>query len=201
MTQAIEVRQTEGTPIVISVKPYVPALDDYYSEYGNVECVCGANRYDPSAMCRVCKSTEIGAFQVAATEKELLESKAVVKNTVWYHSTTRADWANSIQASGLTVHLGNLFAAHERAEHEYDGGTSTEYFVYEVMLMEDAVIADTVCPDLINGWSETVEQLQENADADFVRYVNAAENIGTVSLIGNPNKFVITKKTAHHIRY
>lgn len=199
MTQAVAIRQTEGTPAVISATAYVPAKDDYYSQYGNVECVCGTNRYEPMAMCRVCKSTEIGAFQVAAAECELLESKDLVKSRFWYHSTTRADWAETIQGSEITVHLGNLSAAHERAEHEYDGGDSTEYFVYKVLLAPVSSISDTVCPDLINGWSETVEKLHENAGADFVRYVNSAENIGTVSLIGNPKEIIIVERTSHHI--
>lgn len=201
MTQAVVVRQTEGTPVVISVTGYVPVFDDYYSEYGNVECICGENRYDPTAMCRVCKSTEIAAFQIADAERILLESKTEVKARFWYHSTTRADWAESIQDTGIPVHLGNLDAAEERAIHEFDGGDSDEYFLYKVALNPLASISDTVCPDLINGWSETMEKFRKNAGADFVRYINSAENIGTVSLIGNPTQLTVVEKSVQKIPY
>lgn len=201
MTQAVAVRQNEGTPVVISETAYVPANDDYYSEYGNVECVCGENRYDPTARCRVCKCTEIGAFQILDTERKLLSSKTAVKTRFWYHSTTRADWADTIKESGLPVHLGNRDAAEERAVHEFDGGDSDEYFLFKVALNPLASISDTVCPDLINGWSSTMEKFTENAGADFVRYINSAENIGTVSLIGDPRKFIIIEKTVERIPY
>lgn len=201
MTQAVAVRQNEGTPAVISENAYVPANDDYYSEYGNVECVCGENRYDPTARCRVCKSMEIGAFQILDAERKLLSSKTAIKTRFWYHSTIRADWADTIKESGLPVHLGNRDAAEERAVHEFDGGDSDEYFLFKVALNPLASISDTVCPDLINGWSSTMEKFTENAGADFVRYINSAENIGTVSLIGDPHKFIIIEKTVERIPY
>jgi hypothetical protein len=200
MQQQVITLQTEGTPAVVSNKDYIPDEADYYSQYGNVVCVCGTNRYDPSDRCRSCKSTEIGEYQVASDERHLLTSKTAIKTRFWYHSTTRVDWDKEIMEAGIPVHLGNLHAAHERAEHEYDGGNGS-YTVYKILLSPFASISDTVCPDLVNGWSSTTEDFRKNAQADFVRYVNTAENVGTVSLIGDPRKFIILGKETHNIQY
>ena len=201
MAQAVAVKQTEGTPAVISDTTYIPAEADYYTQYGNVECVCGKSRYEPAAKCWSCKSAEIAAWQVTDAERKLLNSKTATKARFWYHSTTRANWAESIKNSGLPVHLGNREAAEERAVHEFDGGDSDEYFLFKVVLNPFASISDTVCPDLINGWSNTMEEFAENAGADFVRYVNSAENVGTVSLVGDPKKFIVVEKTVERIPY
>lgn len=200
MTQAVATRQTEGTHAVISPMNYVPIADDYYNEYGNVECVCGKNRYFATDACKGCKSKEIASYQVSLEEQHLLKSKLSVKTRFWYHSTNRLDWDKEIKDAGIPVHLGNLFSAHERAEHEYDGGNGA-YDIYKIMLNPFASISDTVCPDLINGWSKSMDDFRQNADADFVRYVNTAEAVGSVSLIGDPRKFIIVEKTAHHIQY
>lgn len=198
MKQATATRQTEGTSAVIARTNYIPVKDDYYSEFGNVICVCGRNRYFPTDACRGCGSREIGSYEVSYEDRPLLSKKLPIKTRFWYHSTRRADWDKDVKKSGATVHLGNLSAAHERAEHEYEGG-DPEYTVYKVILNPFASISDVICPDLVNGWSETMDEFRKNTDADFVRYVNAAENVGTVSLIGNPEKFIIVEKTAHRI--
>lgn len=200
MMQAVATRQTEGTPAVISSTNYVPQKDDFYGLDGCVECICGYTRYHGGEACKKCKSFEIAAYRVSEEARHLIASKTAVKTRFWYHSTSRLDWDKEIKDAGVSVHLGDLSSAHERAEHEYDGGNGA-YTVYKILLNPFASISDVVCPDLINGWSESMDDFRRNADADFVRYVNTAESVGSISLIGDPKKFIIVEKTSHNIHY
>jgi len=193
MATSVRIRPTEATPVVISAKNYVPLKDDWYSLDGCVECVCGYSRYHAGEACRKCKSFEIGAYRVREEEQNLLTSTTAIKARFWYHATYRPDWDKEIKKAGITVHLGNRAAAEERMEHEYEGGNPS-YTLYKVILNPLASISDVVCPDLVNGWSETLDAFRTNANADFVRYINATENIGTISLIGDPRKFIIVGK-------
>ena len=185
---------SESTPAKIIHKEPV----ECWENMGNVECVCGKVRYDPLLACP-CKKTEIAGFRIRKSEEKLLQSKFAVKTRYWYHSTTRPDWDEQIKAAGIPVHLGNEMTSHEvAANHHYDGGPR-DYYVYKVMLNPLASISNVVCQDMANNWSETMGQFESRADSDMVRYVNSYENPGTVSLIGNPKKFIIVGKTTHKV--
>lgn len=167
-----------------------------FENMGNVECVCGKVRYDQLGACK-CGKKEIAGFRIRKSEEKLLQSKLAVKSRFWYHSTSIPDWDEKIKTSGVPVHLGNETTAHEVcANHHYDGGPK-EYYLYKVMLNPFASISNVVCHDMANDWSENMDQFESRADGDLVRYVNTYENAGTVSLIGNPKKFIIVGKTTH----
>ena len=184
----------ESSPATIIHKEPVECFENM----GNVECVCGKVRYEQRDACQ-CKKKEIAGFRIRKSEEKLLQSKVAVKTRFWYHSTSVPNWDETIKTAGVPVHLGNETTAHEvSANHHYDGGPK-EYFIYKVMLNPFASISDVVCQDLSNDWSETMDQFNSRADGDLVRYVNTYENAGTVSLIGNPKKFIIIGKTSHSV--
>lgn len=169
-----------------------------WENMGNVECVCGKVRYEQFTNCS-CKQNKIAGFRIRKSEEKLLQSKFAVKTRYWYHSTTRADWDEQIKAAGIPVHLGNEMTSHEVAANHHYGGGPREYYVYKVMLNPLAAISNVVCQDMANNWSENMDQFESRADGDMVRYVNSYENPGTVSLIGNPKKFIIVGKTTHRV--
>lgn len=169
-----------------------------WENMGNVECVCGKVRYEQRSACK-CGKKDIAGFRIRKSEEKLLQSKMAVKTRFWYHSTSVPDWDETIKTAGVPVHLGNETTAHEVcANHHYDGGPK-KYYMYKVMLNPFASISDVVCQDMSNDWSENMDQFESRVDGDMVRYVNTYENAGTVSLIGNPKKFIIVGKTVHSV--
>ena len=162
----------------------------------NVECNCGLVRYDMRLLCACgLGKGSIKGYRVAKKEELLLDYKTAAKTRFWYHATTVDDWENTVKKAGIPVHIGNLNTANERAE---DIGIKT-YHLYKMVLNPFASISDTVCPDLGNNWSETLESFNEITHADFVRYVNNYENSGSISLYGNPNKFIVASKSTHTV--
>lgn len=188
-----EIDSTENDPVKVIHKEPV----ECWENMGNVECVCGKVRYSRLNACK-CGKKEIAGFRVYKSEEKLLQSKMAAKTRFWYHSTSVENWDETIKTSGVPVHLGNETTAHEvSANHHYNDGGPKKYYMYKVMLNPFASISDVVCEDLVNDWSETMDQFNDVAGGDMVRYVNSYENAGTVSLIGNPKKFIIIGKTEH----
>jgi hypothetical protein len=166
----------------------------------NVECICGLVRYDMLEPCPCGLGTKsIKGYRVAQKDEILLDSKTAVKTRFWYHATTVENWASAVKDAKIPVHVGSLKTATDRAEDNSLMTGEKTYHLYTMVLNPFANISDTVCPDLCNDWSETLNSFNEITDADFVRYVNTYENSGSISLFGNPNKFIIVSKTTHTV--
>lgn len=197
MKSSVLVKSNETTAAVISPNPYVFNSNADFEGNGNVECGCGEVRYDSLDKCRKCGDREIAAYRVSDKEKVLLTSTTAIKTCVWYHATRVANWDKKIKTAGVPVHLGNRKTAMDRGNDEYHSGTTRKYTLYKIILNPFASISDVVCPDLVNDWSEDMESFNAIVGEDFVRYVNAYENPGSVSIFGDPSKFIIVGKSTH----
>jgi hypothetical protein len=164
----------------------------------NVECICGLVRYDMYLDCPCGLGfTSIRGYRVAKKEETLIGSTVPAKTRFWYHATAVENWENEVKKAHVPVHIGNSETAHQRAADTLQTGAT--YYLYKMVLNPFASISETICPDLGSGWSETVKSFSKIAKADFVRYVNNYENSGSVSLYGNPNKFIVVSKTSHKV--
>lgn len=174
-----------------------PEEDEVRGLYLAVECVCGKVRYGSEYKCRCgAESSEIRGYRVQEKYRKLVESKLASKTCYWYHSTKNKDWAEAIQNSDVPVHLGTEQAAFERAIENVGSTGDEKYYLFKVKLKPFARIANNICPDLYDKWSETLEDLQENTRGrDFVRYVNSYEDSGSISLFGNPQMFDVVDMT------
>lgn len=188
-------KYTEGSSI-IPIMDRVPEYDEIEGVSKSVECICGKARYGVDYKCRCgARTADINGYRVKEEDRELIENKKAVKNRFWYHSTTKEGWAELMKSEGVPVHLGNEQASFERAvDNNASGSSSSEYYLYKVKLKAFSSVADNVCPDLNNEWSDTVKDLKGNLGGkDFVRYVNSYEDAGSVSLYGNPSKFKVVE--------
>lgn len=164
----------------------------------NVECICGLVRYDMYLDCPCGLGfNSIQGYRVAKKEENLIGSTLPAKMRFWYHATTVENWESEVKKAGIPVHIGNSETAHQRASDTLQTGVT--YYLYKMFLNPFASVAETICPDLCNDWSDTLETFNEVTGADFVRYVNTYENSGSVSLFGNPNKFIVVSKTTHTV--
>lgn len=174
-----------------------PEEDEIRGLYLVVKCVCGKVRYGSEYKCRCgAESNDIRGYRVQEKYRKIVESKLASKTCYWYHSTTNKDWAEAIQNTDIPVHLGTEQAAFERAIEKVSSTGEEKYYLFKVKLKPFARIANNICPDLYDSWSETLEELKENTKGrDFVRYVNSYEDSGSVSLYGNPQMFDVVEVT------
>lgn len=173
-----------------------PEYDEIEGVSKSIECVCGKTRYGVDYKCNCgARTADISGYRVKEEDRELIENKKAVKSRYWYHSTTKEGWAELMKSEGVPVHLGNEQASFERAvDNNAAGSSSSEYYLYKVKLKTFSRVADNVCPDLNNEWSESMEDLKGKiGNKDFVRYVNSYEDGGSVSLYGSPSKFKVVE--------
>lgn len=202
MYSSVSVKRNESIPTVISPIAHVSNPKAHYEDNGNVECGCGEVRYFSFDKCRKCGDREIAAYRIAEDQKPLLNSATAVKTRFWYHSTRVQYWNEKIKDAGVPVHLGNLTTAIDRANDEFAQGNfypghKWTYTIYKIMLNPFASISDVVCHDLVNDWSEDMTSFKEVVGKDFVRYINTFENPGSVSIFGDPRKFIVVGKSTH----
>lgn len=164
----------------------------------NVECICGRVRYDMHLKCPCGRGTKsIKGYRVAKKEEILVDSTLSVKTRFWYHATAVENWESEVKKAGIPVHIGNRKTAHERAADLRRQTGIRTFHLYKMVLNPFASISAIVCPDLVASWSDSLDSFNKITKADFVRYVNNYENSGSVSLYGNPNKFIVVSKTTH----
>lgn len=132
-----------------------------------------------------------------------LLDKTVAKTASWFHATIVDDWHEKV-STGFEmydgeipyVHVGNLSAAMDMANHRYfEQEKFATVDLYEITLMEDAVLSDTVCDDGNFWYNHITERTREDLGGDAIRYVNKWESIGSISLLVDPRKIKVTKVT------
>ncbi len=125
----------------------------------------------------------------------------VVKQQSWFHATAREDWLPSLQnmEDAPLTHLGTLEAARTRGRdlredkhRQYD----SDWYLYEVKLVPEAYIENNVYQDDNQEFPYYTSDLESNRYGNgVIRYVNAYEDPGSVSLITDPQKLVLVKAT------
>lgn len=117
------------------------------------------------------------------------DTKNVLKRT-WFHSTTRENWEKGIRDESCdTVHLGSPMAAVDRGLIEC--GYQSEFHLYEVELVDDAVIHNKIVDDEIDfSFLDTFSNEQQKGfeETDVRLYLNRWEHPGSVSLAVRPQK-------------
>lgn len=125
----------------------------------------------------------------------------VVRETEWYHATTRENWHESIARGGdnsRLAHLGTKEAALQRIWYASSRDKSIQakkWRIYRVTLKPDVPIHANVMGDDLFGEPSTVAEARQDKDyeADGVtRYVNTFEQVGSVSLVANPEQFIVS---------
>lgn len=112
--------------------------------------------------------------------------KDATVGAIWYHATTSEDWDGFVGSGRHMVHLGTREAAMDRVKAF--GDEEGPIFLYEIMLDEQAPVADTIFVD-DDHWPSTPKECTEDYDVWSVfidginRYVNACEAPGSISLL------------------
>lgn len=199
--QPVKTISTEADSIVVINRE--PEMDDWETNSMSVECICGKTRYGIDRSCDYCTAApnEINGYRIYNADKKLATSKREVKTRYWYHSTTQENWIEKVREANVPVHLGNKQAAFERAIDQCNETGNNTHFLYKVKLNTFAKVANNICPDLNNHWSESMDEFKRNTNGrSFVRYINSHEDAGSVSLYGDPHKFEVievTKESAY----
>lgn len=123
----------------------------------------------------------------------------VTRANSWFHATTRENWLDDLRASALAdgsmplVHLGTREAAEDRAR-AVGVRTNQPWFLYQVKVNDDAVLAPEITTDDNDEaplFSSDVQYFRDYADV--TRYVNEFECVGSVSLIADPSKITVVE--------
>jgi hypothetical protein len=140
---------------------------------------------------------------VESRSAKLLEDNAA-KTTHWFHVTTRENWVKEIATVGekgtYLLHAGTREAATERAKDSIRT-EGTVYYMHELVLNEDAVLAPHVLYDE-NNWPmydsrHTEEWDEEIHRYDAARYVNTWEAPGSISILVKGTKVRVVKTTKY----
>lgn len=125
-----------------------------------------------------------------------------VYETLWFHASKKENWLEEVLNTFdvPVVHLGSYDAAIARVEDYKHSASvvgnedvSVDWFIHEVRILPSAYIYRRIIEDVDKVFPRTVEELLNEKGADIVRYVNAWENQGSVSLIANPNVLKLFK--------
>lgn len=128
-------------------------------------------------------------YQIALlyAEQEKLDIQNAL-STVWFHATERNNWQSYVQSNETLVHLGSEMAALDRMSDlrswSYDPQQIT---LFSVRLRPSATIDPQIYLD------EDANELTQDMAYDVVRYVNAWESIGSVSLVAKSSCFEIVE--------
>lgn len=163
--------------------------------FDSYQCICG----DESMVDEL-------DVHILPTSVQFLDNKTT-RETVWYHSTKVANWAEEVSQLRPTfvcgsnemlsvpyVHVGTLDAAMARFED-----TAAEAgWLYEIRIKDEAFLAGEVYEDR-NDWEQYVRTgffegiFEDKHRCDVLRYVNRWESVGSISLIMDPRFMEIVK--------
>jgi hypothetical protein len=144
-------------------------------------------------------------------------AKFLKENTVrqhtWFHATDDSDWYQNISSGGrvdrprhgegdVMVHLGMEASAYARAQQLYAEFAGyevliPEWFLYEVKLVDDAVIFPELQDDEDDFPERSVDTTSEYLEWEpngVTRYLNAYEQPGSISLLANPKSFTVLNR-------
>lgn len=128
---------------------------------------------------------------------QILKDVELTRTMKWYHSTSQSDWHEKIfdNENGVDcIHLGTEIAAADRGLKESDF-TDKQQFIYVCEISETASIYDYILRD-------DAEYFARAEGFDVIRYVNAYEDAGSISLEVKPEAIKIlarAKVSQEHI--
>lgn len=118
-----------------------------------------------------------------------------VRGITWFHATNVYNWLEEVNFEDDDdmrrpyVHLGSKEAALELAKWKYledNDDDNDMFYLWQVTLNVDAVLADGVLEDNNDWFYEVTGSTRGALGADAVRYLNKWESAGSISLLADP---------------
>lgn len=130
--------------------------------------------------------TQYGAVVNVEPSSHALLNKDIVLKYVWFHATTTPNWLDTVQqaTNHPYVYVGSFISAMERAHIRYwqDSYLHSTITLHQLVLKPQTRVVDEIAVDSGYWYPQDVEAL----GGDAIRYINAYENAGSISLFINP---------------
>lgn len=178
--------------------------------YTGANCKCGAyltrtqteELCYTSITCQICKTlinnmSELATPSISNDSRQFLNDEGV-RNASWFHVTKDPEWASNVsESSNLPViHVGTKNAAQDRLSTIRDDlRYDDKVYMYEVKLKPETELLAEVNGDGNDFQPQFAHERHVTEQNKAVRYVNAWEDPGSISLLIEGNMFNVVRRT------